>query len=159
AIYLGDIRAWSDPRIKKLNPKITLPNILIAPIYRSDGSGVNHLFTDYLSRSNSMFAEKVGVNTAVEWPNGIGAKGNDGVANLLRQTDGAIAYVEYAYVKQLKLTYASLINRAGAIVAPSVATMQAAAAGDEWLDTPSFSTPPIDQPCEQCWPLTGASFA
>ncbi len=100
SIYLGEITKWNDARIKKLNPKLTLPDATIAPIYRSDGSGTNFLFSDYLSKSSPKFKETVGANTSVQWPVGIGAKGNEGVANMTTQTDGAIGYVEYAYAKQ-----------------------------------------------------------
>ena len=105
AIYLGDITLWNDARIKRLNPKLALPNTAIAPVYRSDGSGTNFLFSDYLSRESTDFKSKVGANTSVQWPTGIGAKGNEGVANMTAQTDGAIGYVEYAYAKQNKMTY------------------------------------------------------
>ena len=118
AIYLGDIAKWNDPRIKKLNPKLALPSTAIAPVYRSDGSGTNFLFSDYLSKSSPKFASSIGANTSVQWPVGIGAKGNEGVANMTTQTDGAIGYVEYAYAKQNKMTYALLTNKAGDAVAP-----------------------------------------
>jgi len=93
-IYLGEIAMWNDPRIRKLNPRLSLPGTTIAPIYRSDGSGTNFLFSDYLSKTSPKFKEKVGANTSVQWPVGIGAKGNEGVANMTRQTDGALGYVQ-----------------------------------------------------------------
>ncbi len=105
SIYLGEITKWSDARIKKLNPKATLPDVAIAPVYRSDGSGTNFLFTDYLSKSSPKFKESVGANASVQWPAGIGAKGNEGVANMTTQTDGAIGYVEYAFAKQNNMAY------------------------------------------------------
>src|SRR6266513_5974787 len=117
AIYLGDITRWNDPRIRKLNPKLPLPDSTIAPVYRSDGSGTNFLFSDYLSKSSPKFQQSVGANTSVQWPVGIGAKGNEGVANMTHQTDGAIGYVEYAYAKQTNMAYCDLINRAGKTVA------------------------------------------
>jgi phosphate transport system substrate-binding protein len=110
AIYLGEITQWNDARIKKLNPKLALPDTAIAPVYRSDGSGTNFLFSDYLSKSSPKFKESIGANTSVQWPSGIGAKGNEGVANMTTQTDGAIGYVEYAYAKQNKMAYAQLKN-------------------------------------------------
>ena len=113
SIYMGEIAKWDDPHIKKLNPNVALPPQAIAPVYRSDGSGTNFLFSDYLSKESAKFASSIGANTAVEWPKGIGAKGNEGVANMTSQTDGAIGYVEYAYAKQNKMTYAMLTNKAG----------------------------------------------
>jgi len=107
SIYLGDIAKWDDPRIKKLNPKLMLPGTAIAPIYRSDGSGTNFLFSDYLSKQSANFKDKIGANTSVQWPVGIGAKGNEGVANMTTQTDGAVGYVEYAYAKQNKELHAA----------------------------------------------------
>ncbi len=132
SIYLGDITKWDDARIKKLNPKLALPATTIAPIYRSDGSGTNFLFSDYLSKSSPKFQSSIGANSSVQWPVGIGAKGNEGVANMTTQTDGAIGYVEYAYAKQTKMAYADLINKAGKTVAPNAESFQAAAANADW---------------------------
>src|ERR1700722_16508891 len=113
AIYIGDITQWNDAAIKKLNPKLTLPSTAIAPVYRSDGSGTNFLFSDYLSKASAKFQSSIGANTSVQWPVGIGAKGNEGVANMTTQTDGAIGYVEYAFAKQNKMAYTLLTNKAG----------------------------------------------
>ena len=157
-IYLGEITKWNDPRIRKLNPKLTLPDTTIAPIYRSDGSGTNFLFSDYLSKSSPKFQEKVGANTAVQWPVGIGAKGNEGVANMTRQTDGAIGYVEYAYAKQTSMAFADLINQAGKVVAPNADSFQAAAGNADWAHAPGYHLILTDQPGEKSWPITGASF-
>src|SRR5471032_1950241 len=132
SIYLGEITQWNDPKIKSLNPKLTLPNTAIAPVYRSDGSGTNFLFSDYLSKASPKFLSSIGANTSVQWPTGIGAKGNEGVANMTTQTDGAIGYVEYAYAKQNKMAYAILTNKAGAAVAPNAESFQAAAANADW---------------------------
>src|SRR6202051_3064990 len=129
SIYLGDIAKWDDPQIKRLNPKLALPSTAIAPVYRSDGSGTNFLFSDYLSKESPKFQSTVGANSSVQWPTGIGAKGNEGVANMTTQTDGAIGYVEYAYAKQNKMAFTLLTNKAGATVAPSAESFQAAAAG------------------------------
>jgi phosphate transport system substrate-binding protein len=158
SIYLGEITMWNDPRIKKLNPKLTLPATAIAPIYRSDGSGTNFLFTDFLSKSSPKFKETVGSNTSVQWPVGIGAKGNEGVANQTAQTDGAIGYVEYAYAKQNKMAYAQLVNRSGKPVSPSAETFQAAAAAGDWSHADSYYLILTDQPGAKSWPITGASF-
>jgi phosphate transport system substrate-binding protein len=158
SIYLGEITKWDDPKIKKLNPKLTLPSTAIAPVYRSDGSGTNFLFSDYLSKSSPKFKDSVGAATSVQWPVGIGAKGNEGVANMTTQTDGAIGYVEYAYAKQNKMSYADLVNKAGKAVAPSADTFQAAASNADWTHAPSYYLILTDQAGAKSWPITGASF-
>jgi phosphate transport system substrate-binding protein len=158
AIYLGDITKWDDARIKKLNPKLALPATTIAPIYRSDGSGTNFLFSDYLSKSSPKFQSSIGANSSVQWPVGIGAKGNEGVANMTTQTDGAIGYVEYAYAKQTKMAYADLINKAGKSVAPSAESFQAAAANADWEHAPGYYLILTDQAGPASWPITGTSF-
>ncbi len=118
-IFLGKIKTWDDPAIKKLNASVKLPAQPIVVVHRSDGSGTTFLFTDYLSKVNTEWKSKVGANTAVEWPVGIGAKGNEGVANNVGQTKGSIGYVEYAYAKQNKLTNTKLVNKDGKSVAPT----------------------------------------
>jgi phosphate transport system substrate-binding protein len=158
AIYLGEITKWNDARIRKLNPALALPATAIAPIYRSDGSGTNFLFSNYLSSSYAKFKDTVGANTSVQWPSGIGAKGNEGVANMTAQTDGAIGYVEYAYAKQNKMAYADLINSAGKKVAPDADSFQAAAANADWERAPGYYLILTNQPGEKSWPITGASF-
>ena len=158
SIYMGEITKWNDARIQKLNPKLSLPATTIAPIYRSDGSGTNFLFSHYLSQSSPGFKEKVGENTSVQWPVGIGAKGNEGVANMTTQTDGAIGYVEYAYAKQIRMTYCSLVNSGGKAVAPSAESFQAAAANADWTHAPGYYLILTDQPGAGSWPITGASF-
>jgi phosphate transport system substrate-binding protein len=158
SIYLGEITMWNDARIKKLNPRLALPATAIAPIYRSDGSGTNFLFTDYLSKASAKFKESVGANTSVQWPVGFGAKGNEGEANQTSQTDGAIGYVEYAYAKQNKMASAMLVNKAGKAVAPSAESFQAAAATADWSHADSYYLILTDQAGAQSWPITGASF-
>ena len=158
SIYLGEITKWNDPRIKKLNPKLALPDTAIAPVYRSDGSGTNFLFSDYLAKSSPKFKDTVGAATSVQWPTGIGAKGNEGVANMTTQTDGAIGYVEYAYAKQNKMSYALLVNKAGKSVAPSADSFQAAAANADWAHAPAYYLILTDQAGAKSWPITGASF-
>src|ERR1700748_3555052 len=138
SIYLGEITKWSDPKIKKLNPKVALPDTAIASIYRSDGSGTNFLFSDYLSKSRAKFKDTVGAATSVQWPSGIGAKGNEGEANMTTQTDGAIGYVEYAYAKQNKMASVSLVNKDGKTVAPSADSFQAAASNADWTHAASY---------------------
>jgi phosphate transport system substrate-binding protein len=158
SIYMGDITQWDDPQIKRLNPKLTLPSTAIAPVYRSDGSGTNFLFSDYLSKTSPKFLSSIGANTSVQWPTGIGAKGNEGVANMTTQTDGAIGYVEYAYAKQNKMAYTLLTNKAGVAVAPSAESFQAAAATADWVHADSYYLILTDQAGAKSWPITGASF-
>src|ERR1700724_2357504 len=158
SIYMGEITKWNDPKIRKLNPKVTLPDTAIAPVQRSDGSGTNFLFTDYLSKSSPTFKEKIGANASVQWPVGIGAKGNEGVANMTTQTDGVIGYVEYAYAKQNKMAYTQLTNKAGKPVEPSTESFQAAAANADWTHAEGYYLILTDQEGAKSWPITGASF-
>ena len=158
SIYLGEIAKWDDPRIKRLNPKLALPGTAIAPVYRSDGSGTNFLFSDYLSKTSPVFKEKIGASTSVQWPVGIGAKGNEGVANMTTQTDGAIGYVEYAYAKQNKMAYTKLTNKAGKPVEPNAESFQAAAGNADWAASDSYYLILTDQAGAASWPITGASF-
>jgi len=158
AIYLGDITEWDDPQIKKLNPKLKLPDTAIAPVYRSDGSGTNFLFSDYLSKASPKFKSTIGANSSVQWPTGIGAKGNEGVANMTTQTDGAIGYVEYAYAKQNKMAFTLLTNKSGKAVGPSAETFQAAASSADWAHAEGYYLILTDQEGAKSWPITGASF-
>jgi phosphate transport system substrate-binding protein len=158
SMYMGEITKWNDARIKALNPKLNLPNVAIAPIYRSDGSGTNFLFTDYLSKASPKFKESIGANTSVQWPVGIGAKGNEGVANMTAQTAGAIGYVEYAYAKQNQLTHVQFKNHDGKVVSPDAKAFQAAAANADWAKSDGYYLILTDQAGAQSWPITGASF-
>jgi phosphate transport system substrate-binding protein len=158
SIYLGDITQWDDPQIKRLNPKLALPSTAIAPVYRSDGSGTNFLFSDYLSKESPKFSSTIGANSSVQWPTGIGAKGNEGVANMTTQTDGAIGYVEYAYAKQNKMAFSMLTNKAGKPVAPSAESFQGAAANADWTHAQGYYLILTDQQGAKSWPITGASF-
>jgi phosphate transport system substrate-binding protein len=157
-IYLGKITKWNDPAIAKLNPKLKLPTDAITVVRRSDGSGTTFNFTDYLSKSNAEWKTKVGSGTAVEWPAGVGAKGNEGVAGNISQTKNSIGYVEYAYAKQNKLTYAAMINKAGKTVQPTMAAFQAAASNADWAKAPGYYVILTDQPGEASWPITAATF-
>jgi len=157
-IYLGKITKWNDPAIAKLNPKLKLPTDAITVVRRSDGSGTTFNFTDYLSKSNAEWKTKVGSGTAVEWPAGVGAKGNEGVAGNISQTKNSIGYVEYAYAKQNKLTYAGMINKAGKTVQPTMAAFQAAASNADWAKAPGYYVILTDQPGEASWPITAATF-
>jgi len=157
-IYLGTITKWNDPKIKALNPSLTLPGTAIAPVYRSDGSGTNFLFTTYLSSVSPKFKKDVGADASVQWPTGLGAKGNEGVANMIARTGGAIGYVEYAYVKQNKLTYAKMKNHDGKLVTPEAKAFQAAAGSADWSKAPGYYLILVDQAGADSWPITGASF-
>jgi phosphate transport system substrate-binding protein len=157
-IYLGEITKWDDPAIKKLNPKLALPSDAIAVVHRADGSGTTFNFTDYLSKVSADWKSKVGSGTAVEWPVGVGAKGNEGISGNIGQTKNAIGYVEYAYAKQNKLTYTAMINKAGKTVQPTIAAFQAAASNADWAKAPGYYVILTDQPGETSWPITAATF-
>ena len=157
-IYLGKITKWDDPAIAKLNPNVKLPSAAITVVRRSDGSGTTFNFTDYLSKANAEWKSKVGSGTAVEWPVGVGAKGNEGVAGNIGQTKNSIGYVEYAYAKQNKLTYAAMVNKAGKTVQPTIAAFQAAASNADWSKAPGYYVILTDQPGDASWPITAATF-
>jgi phosphate transport system substrate-binding protein len=157
-IYLGKITKWDDPAIAKLNPKLKLPADAITVVRRSDGSGTTFNFTDYLSKVNDEWKTKVGSGTAVEWPAGVGAKGNEGVAGNISQAKNSIGYVEYAYAKQNKLTYAAMINKAGKVVQPNVESFQAAAGNADWANAPGYYVILTDQPGDKSWPITASTF-
>jgi phosphate transport system substrate-binding protein len=157
-IFLGKITKWDDPAIVKLNPNLKLPSASIAVVHRSDGSGTSFNFTNYLSKVNAEWKSRVGEGTAVEWPAGVGAKGNEGVSGNVGQTNNSIGYVEYAYAKQNKLKYAALINKAGKTVQPTVASFQAAAGNADWAHAPGYYVILTDQPGEASWPITAATF-
>ena len=157
-IYLGKVKTWNDPAIAKLNPKLKLPTAAITVVRRSDGSGTTFIWTDYLSKTNAEWKTKAGAGTAVEWPTGVGAKGNEGVAGNVSQTKNSIGYVEYAYAKQNKLSYGAVINKAGKTVQPTVASFQAAAANADWAGAKNYFVILTDQPGEASWPITGATF-
>jgi phosphate transport system substrate-binding protein len=156
-IYLGNIKKWNDPQIVALNKDVALPDQAIAVVHRSDGSGTTFNFTYYLNAVDAKWAS-VGVNTSVQWPVGLGGKGNEGVSALVSQTKGAIGYVEYAYAHQNEMTYADMVNKAGNTVAPSLKTIQAAAANAKWDSVPGFGVILADQPGADSWPMTAATF-
>jgi phosphate transport system substrate-binding protein len=157
-IFLGEVKTWNDPAIAKLNPSAKLPSQAIVVVHRSDGSGTTFLFSDYLSKVSADWKSKVGANTAVEWPTGIGAKGNEGVANNVANTKGSVGYVEYAYAKQNKLTFTKLVNKDGKAVEPTSASFTAAAASADWVGTPGFAVILTDEPGAGSWPIAGATF-
>lgn len=157
-IFLGSIKTWDDAAIKALNPELKLPSTAIAVVRRSDGSGTTFNFTDYLTKVSAEWKDKVGSATAVEWPVGLGAKGNEGVAANVGQTKGSIGYVEYAYAKQNSIAYARMKNAAGKVVAPEVKTFQAAAANADWNSAPGFGVILTNEPGDASWPITAATF-
>jgi len=157
-IFLGDIKTWDDPAIEKLNPTAKLPSQAIAVVHRSDGSGTTFNFAYYLAQVSPDWSSKVGFNTSVEWPVGIGAKGNEGVSNNVSQTNGSIGYVEYAYALQNKMTYTKMLNKDGKTVAPTSDAFQAAAANADWNSVPGYGVILANQPGATSWPMTAATF-
>jgi phosphate transport system substrate-binding protein len=157
-IYLGQIKSWDNAAIKALNPNAKLPKQAIVVVHRSDGSGTTYNFAYYLAEVSADWKSKVGFNTSVEWPVGIGAKGNEGVANNVAQTKGSIGYVEYAYAKQNKLTYTRMVNKDGKTVAPVSASFQAAAANAKWDSQPGYGVILANQPGAESWPMTAATW-
>ena len=157
-IFLGKVTKWDDAAIAKLNPDVKLPSTAIAVVHRSDGSGTSFNFTTYLSSVNPDWKSNVGAAAAVEWPVGIGAKGNEGVAANVSQTVGAIGYVEYAYAMQNKMTYTDMINKDGKKVAPTAPAFAAAAVSADWKGTPGYGVILANEPGAETWPMTAATF-
>ena len=157
-IFLGEIKSWDDPAIAKLNPNAKLPKLAIAIVHRADGSGTTYNFAYYLAEVSPAWKTKVGFNTSVQWPAGIGAKGNEGVANNVANTRGAVGYVEYAYALQNKLIHVNMINKAGKTVAPTSETFQAAAANADWKSQPGYGVILANQPGDKSWPMTAATW-
>ncbi|MDO6412781.1 phosphate ABC transporter substrate-binding protein PstS [Sphingomonas sp. BIUV-7] len=157
-IYLGRVRRWNAPQIVALNPGIRLPNLPITVVHRSDGSGTTFLFTSYLARNSADWTSEVGASDAVAWPTGLGGKGNDGVSAFVKQTKGAIGYVEYSFARQNGSTVVALRNRAGRYVVPSAAGFADAAASADWLHSPGNYMLLLDEPAARAWPIAGATF-
>ena len=160
-IYLGKITQWDDPAIKQLNPGLKLPSQAITVVHRTDGSGTTFIFTTYLSMISPEWQQKVGADTAVQWPakNSVGGKGNEGVAGQVKVVPGTIGYVEYAYVKQNNMPYTLLQNKADQFLKPSLEAFEAAAANADWSKAPyGFYLMLDDQPGDQSWPIAGATF-
>ena len=156
-IFLGKIKTWNDKAITDLNPGLKIDGP-ITVVRRSDGSGTTFLFVDYLSKVSPEWKTKVGVGTAVSWPEGVGAKGNEGVAQYVQRIKGSIGYVEYAYAKKNKLDHIAMKNKDGQFVQPDEASFSAAAAGADWKNTAGMGVVLTDQPGAKSWPMTGASF-
>lgn len=157
-IYLGKIKTWNDDAIVKLNPEVKLPNQPISVIRRADGSGTTFLFTDYLSKVSPEWKTKIGADASVQWPVGLGGKGNEGVAAFVQRVSGSIGYVEYAYAKQNKFPVVLLQNKAGTFVDPDDTTFAEASSSADWKGTPGFAVILTDQPGKNAYPITGASF-
>jgi len=157
-IFRAKVTKWNDPAIASVNPGIKLPDTAITVVYRSDSSGTTAVFTDFLAQVSSGFKGVVGSGKTVNWPAGVGGKGNAGVAANVTKIDGAIGYVEYAYAKQNKMTHLSLINKDGKAVQPNEASFSAAAAKANWAGTPNFAVNLNNQPGAGSWPITSASF-
>ena len=157
-IFMGKITKWDDAAIKKLNPSATLPSSAIAVVHRSDGSGTTFNFTYYLGAVSPDWKSSVGVDKSVEWPVGLGAKGNEGVAANVQQTAGSIGYVEYAYAVQNKMTYTDMVNKDGQKVAPTSDAFAAAAANADWKSVPGYGVILANQPGATSWPMTAATF-
>ncbi|MGZ5544052.1 MAG: phosphate ABC transporter substrate-binding protein PstS, partial [Limisphaerales bacterium] len=156
AIFTGDISKWNDSRIASLNPGVKLPNLDIVVVHRSDGSGTSYIFTDYLSSASPDWAKRVGKNTSVKWPTGLGAKGNEGVAGQVKQLEGAIGYIELAYAHQNKLPFADLKNAAGKTISPSLDSITEALANAKIPDDFRFSI--VNAPGENAYPVAGATW-
>ncbi|WP_027059098.1 phosphate ABC transporter substrate-binding protein PstS [Mesorhizobium loti] len=157
-IYLGAITTWDDAAIKALNPNLTLPSTAIAVVHRSDGSGTTFNFTNYLVKLSPDWKDKVGSDTAVEWPTGVGAKGSEGVANTVKQTDGGIGYVEYAYAKQNNLSYSKMLNAAGKVVEPSLESFGAAASNADFKTAKNFNVIITNEPGDATWPIAASTW-
>jgi phosphate transport system substrate-binding protein len=157
-IFIGKITKWDDAAIKKLNPNAKLPSEAIAVVHRADGSGTTFNFTNYLSKTSADWKSKVGEGTAVEWPVGVGAKGNEGVAGNVAQTKNSIGYVEYAYANQNKLTFTKMVNKAGKTVDPTNDSFQAAASNADWTSAPGYYLILTDQPGDKSWPIVATTF-
>ena len=155
-IYLGKITKWNDAALTALNPGVPLPAADISVVRRADGSGTSFIFTNYLSKVNPEWKAKVGEGTAVNWPIGAGGKGNEGVAAFVQRLPNSIGYLEYAYVKQNKMTYALLKNKDGNFVKPSDDAFKAAAAGADWTKT--FHQVTTDQPGKDAWPISNPTY-
>jgi phosphate transport system substrate-binding protein len=157
-IYLGKLKQWNDAAIAKLNPGLKLPATAISVVHRSDGSGTTFIWSNYLSKVSEEWQSKVGEGTAVNWPTGVGGKGNEGVASYVQRIEGAIGYVEYAYVLQNKMAYVQMKNRDGRYLSPSSQSFKAAAAGADWQKAPGMYLILTDAPGPGAWPIAGATF-
>jgi phosphate transport system substrate-binding protein len=157
-IYLGKITKWNDRKIAETNPGVALPDVGINVVHRADGSGTSFIFTTYLSQVSTEWFRTVGAASAVQWPLGMGGKGNEGVASNVKSIKNSIGYVEYAYALQNKMTYVQLKNRDGQFVTPEAGNFKAAAANAKWKAEEGFYQILTNQPGKDSWPITGATF-
>lgn len=157
-IYLGNIKKWNDPAVAAINPGLKLPDNNITVVRRSDGSGTTFLFANYLSQVSPEWKEKVGANTSVQWPVGVGGKGNEGVANYVQRIKNSIGYVEFAYAKQNKLTHTQLANSTGTFVQPNEKSFAASAAGTDWKTAPGMYVVTTNAPGKETWPIASPTF-
>ncbi len=157
-LFSGDITTWNDPKIAALNPGLKLPATAVAAVHRADGSGTTFVFTSYLAKSSPDWKSKIGAASSIAWPTGAGAKGNDGVAATVRNTEGGVGYVEYAYASKNGLTTVELKDKAGAFVAPNLDSFTRAAAGADWAGAQRFAVDLLDTPAEGAWPIVSATF-
>lgn len=157
-IYMGQITDWQDTRIVNLNPELNIPKEKITVVHRSDGSGTTFIYTDYLSKVNEQWKEKLGTAKDIAWPTGVGGKGNQGVASYVQRIKGGIGYVEYAYALQNNMSHVLLQNHSGQFLEPNLNTFKAAAANANWSDAPNYNVILTNQPGKDSWPITGASF-
>jgi len=157
-MFLGKEKKWNDARIAKMNPGVKLPDTVVTPVYRSDSSGTSYIFTTYLSEVSPEWKSKIGADKAVQWPTGVGGKGNAGVAGFLKQIPGSIGYTEYSYAKSNSLTTATLRNPAGQFVKPTGDAFESAAANAKWDPSKGFYITLTNQPGDSAWPIVGATF-
>ena len=158
-IFMGKITNWNAPEIAALNKDLKLPAMNITIVHRSDGSGTSFIWTNYLSKVSESWKKTVGEGTAVQWPVGVGGKGNEGVASYVQRIEGSIGYVEFAYADQNKMTYTQVKNSTGAFITPSIESFEAAAAGAEWSKTQDFFLILTNAPGKKSWPIAGSAFA
>ena len=157
-LFSGDISTWNDPKIAALNPGVKLPDTAVAPVHRADGSGTTFVFTSYLAKASVDWKSKIGAGTSIAWPVGAGAKGNDGVAATVRNTEGGLGYVEYAYASKNGLTTVELKDKAGSYVMPNLASFTKAAAAADWDSAQNFAVDLLDTPGDGAWPIVSATF-
>jgi len=157
-IFMGTVKKWNDPAIVALNPGVTLPDTAITVVHRSDGSGTTYNFTNYLSKASSEWNEKLKFGSTVQWPAGVGGKGNEGVSAYVKQIKGSIGYVEYSYAVTNKLSYTQLKNAAGKFIAPTAKSFAAAADTADWANAKDFGLIMTNAPGEEAWPITATTW-
>ena len=157
-IFMGTVKKWNDPAIVALNPGVTLPETAITVVHRSDGSGTTYNFTNYLSKVSSEWNEKLKFGSTVQWPAGVGGKGNEGVSAYVKQIKGSIGYVEHSYAVTNKLSYTQLKNAAGKFIEPNAKAFAAAADTADWANAKDFGLIMTNAPGETAWPITATTW-